>query len=49
MDCWKEATSYGTMTEGPFLEVHTMFEDVFETMTPHLKKQQAEMLAIEGL
>jgi 2-oxoisovalerate dehydrogenase E1 component alpha subunit len=49
LDCWKEATSYGTMTEGPFLEVHTMFEDVFETMTPHLKKQQAEMLAVEGL
>lgn len=49
LDCWKEASSYGTMTEGPFLEVHTMFEDVFETMPPHLKKQQAEMLAIEGL
>ncbi len=49
MDCWKEASSYGTMTEGPFLEVHTMFEDVFESMTPHLKKQQAEMLAVEGL
>lgn len=49
MDCWKEASSHGTMTEGPFLDVHEMFEDVFETMPPHLKKQQAEMLAVEGL
>jgi len=49
MDSWKEACSYGTMTEGPFLDVHEMFEDVFETMPPHLQKQQAEMLKIEGL
>lgn len=49
IDCWKEATSYGTMTEGPFLDPHEMFEDVFETMPPHLQKQQAEMLKLEGL
>jgi len=49
LDCWKEATTYGTMTEGPFLNVHEMFEDVFEEMPPHLKRQQAELLALEGL
>jgi 2-oxoisovalerate dehydrogenase E1 component alpha subunit len=48
IDCWKEACTHGTMTEGPFLDVHEMFEDVFETMPPHLEKQQAEMLALEG-
>jgi hypothetical protein len=26
-----------------------MFEDVIETMPPHLQKQQAEMLKLEGL
>lgn len=49
MDCWKQAISYGTMTEGPFLDVHEMFEDVFEEMPEHLKRQQAELLALEGL
>ena len=46
-DTWKEACSYGTMTDGPFLDPHEMFEDVFEEMTPHLERQQAEMLALE--
>ena len=48
-ECWKQATTYGTMTEGPFLDVHEMFEDVFEHMPEHLKRQQAELLALEGL
>jgi 2-oxoisovalerate dehydrogenase E1 component alpha subunit len=46
-DTWKEACSYGTMTEPPFLDPHEMFEDVFEEMTPHLKEQQAELMALE--
>ena len=33
----------------PFLDVHEMFEDVFEEMPDHLKRQQAELLALEGL
>jgi len=49
VECWKEACSYGTMTEGPFLDVHEMFEDVFEEMPDHLRRQQAELLALEGL
>ena len=48
-ECWKQACSYGTMTEGPFLDVHEMFEDVFEEMPAHLKRQQAELLELEGL
>lgn len=48
-DCWNQACTYGTMTEGPFLDLHEMFEDVYEEMPDHLKRQQAEMLALEGL
>ena len=48
MDCWKQACTYGTMTEGPFLDVKEMFEDVFEEMPDHLKRQRAELLALEG-
>jgi 2-oxoisovalerate dehydrogenase E1 component alpha subunit len=40
---WKEATSYGTMSEGPRLDSDLMFEDVFKEMPEHLKKQQALM------
>jgi len=49
LQCWKEALTYGSMTEAPFLDVHEMFEDVFEKMPAHLKKQQAELLALEAL
>jgi len=48
IEAWKEAVSYGTMTDPPFLDVHLMFEDVFKEMPEHLKKQQAEMLALEA-
>jgi 2-oxoisovalerate dehydrogenase E1 component alpha subunit len=40
---WKEATGYGTMSEGPRLDADLMFEDVFKEMPEHLKKQQALM------
>ncbi len=46
-DTWKEACSHGTMTEGPFLDPHEMFEDVFEEMPRHLDEQQAEMMELE--
>jgi 2-oxoisovalerate dehydrogenase E1 component alpha subunit len=48
MDAWKEAVSYGTMNEPPFLDPGLMFEDVFKEMPAHLKKQQAESLALEA-
>jgi 2-oxoisovalerate dehydrogenase E1 component alpha subunit len=42
---WKEAASFGTMTEGPRLDADLMFEDVFKEMPEHLQKQQALMRA----
>ncbi len=38
---WKEATKFGTMTEGPRLNPDTMFEDVFKDMPQNLQRQQA--------
>jgi 2-oxoisovalerate dehydrogenase E1 component alpha subunit len=46
--CWKEATSFGTMNEGPRLNADLMFEDVFKEMPQHLKRQQALMRAQRG-
>ena len=40
---WKEAVSYGTLTEAPRLDPGLMFEDVFATMPEHLRRQEAEM------
>jgi len=42
---WKEAVTYGTLTEGPRLNPDLMFEDVFEKMPEHLKQQQAQLRA----
>jgi len=42
---WKEATAFGTMTEGPRLDADLMFEDVFKEMPEHLQKQRALMRA----
>src|SRR6202522_2768703 len=38
---WKEAITFGTMTEGPRLNSDTMFEDVFKDMPHNLQRQQA--------
>lgn len=45
---WKEAITYGTMTEPPFLDVKLMFEDVFAEMPKHLEKQRAKLLSTRG-
>ena len=42
---WKQATSFGTMSDGPRLNADLMFEDVFKEMPEHLKRQQALMRA----
>jgi len=42
---WKEAVSYGTLTEPPRLDPHLMFEDVFKEMPPHLQRQEAQLRA----
>ena len=45
-EAWKEAVSYGTMTEGPKLDVRVMFDDVYAEVPPHLEKQRQELLAL---
>jgi 2-oxoisovalerate dehydrogenase E1 component alpha subunit len=42
---WKEAVSFGTMSEGPRLDADLMFEDLFKEMPQHLRKQRALMRA----
>ena len=44
---WKEAQKAGTMTEGPFLDPSTMFDDVFAEIPPNLESQRRLMLEIE--
>ena len=47
--CWKEAASYGTLTEGPTLDPATMFEDVYKQMPPHLARQREELKALRAV
>jgi 2-oxoisovalerate dehydrogenase E1 component alpha subunit len=42
-ECWKQAQSAGTMTEGPHLDPRTMFEDVFAIMPAHLLRQRQQL------
>ena len=44
IDAWKEAESYGTLNEGPYLDSRLMFEDVFAEMPKHLRRQRDRML-----
>jgi len=43
---WKEAQKFGTMTEGPWLDPATMFEDVYAEMPQHLESQRRRLLEI---
>jgi 2-oxoisovalerate dehydrogenase E1 component alpha subunit len=45
-EAWKEAVSYGTMTDGPQLDVRVMFDDVYAEIPPHLERQRQELLAL---
>lgn len=40
---WKEACSYGTLSDPPRLDPLTMFEDVFAEMPENLRRQQAAL------
>jgi 2-oxoisovalerate dehydrogenase E1 component alpha subunit len=42
---WKTACTFGTMTEGPKLNPGLMFEDVYETLPPHLARQREALRA----
>ena len=44
--CWKEAVSYGTLTEGPSLDPASMFEDVFKQLPAHLARQRDQLRAL---
>ena len=43
-EAWKEAVSYGTLTDPPFLDVSLMFEDVFAEMPDYLAAQRDKLL-----
>ena len=45
---WKEASGYGTLTEGPRLNRDLMFQDVFKEMPAHLKRQRYQPQAELG-
>jgi len=46
MAAWKEAQQYGTMTEGPWLDPSTMFDDVYAEVPAHLESQRRRLLEI---
>ena len=43
---WKEAISYGTMTEGPRLDMRSMFDDVYEEVPERLKRQRQQLIEL---
>jgi 2-oxoisovalerate dehydrogenase E1 component alpha subunit len=44
---WKQAQKYGTMTEGPWLDPATMFDDVYAETPQNLESQRRRMLEVE--
>jgi len=46
---WKEAVSYGTMTEGPHLDVRDMFDDVYEELPESLRRQRQQLADVKGI
>jgi 2-oxoisovalerate dehydrogenase E1 component alpha subunit len=46
---WKEAVTFGTMSEGPKLDADLMFEDVFKEVPQNHLRQRALMRAERGL
>lgn len=43
---WKEAIKFGTMTEGPRLDVREMFDDVYEEVPERLKQQCQQLIEL---
>jgi len=46
-ECWEQALTYGTMTDGPQLDKNELFEDVFKDMPRHLIEQREQLRALE--
>lgn len=40
---WKEAVTYGTLTDGPQADPEIMFQDVFKEQTPSLARQRMQL------
>ena len=45
---WKEASAFGTLTEGPRLDPLSMFDDVFREVPEHLRQQRDELRRLQG-
>jgi len=45
---WKEASAFGTLTEGPRLDPLSMFDDVFRELPEHLRQQRDELRRLQG-
>ncbi len=48
VECWREAATHGTPSEGPSLDPMTLFEDVFKEMPKSLARQRDELKALLG-
>jgi len=44
VEAYREAETYGTLSAGPKDPPETMFDDVYETLPPHLLRQRDEVL-----
>jgi 2-oxoisovalerate dehydrogenase E1 component alpha subunit len=42
---WREAVTYGTLTDGPQLDPDTLFDDVLKEQTPSLARQRLQLAA----
>ena len=49
LEAWKEAVTFGTMTEGPRLDPREMFDDVYEKVPDNLKQQRQQLLDLKGI
>jgi 2-oxoisovalerate dehydrogenase E1 component alpha subunit len=47
MDAWKEAVTYGTLTDGPSLDISEMFDDVYEELPRNLIRQREELMQVK--
>ena len=46
---WKEAVTFGTMTDGPRLDMSVMFDDVYEELPERLKRQRQQLLDLKRI
>jgi 2-oxoisovalerate dehydrogenase E1 component alpha subunit len=45
---WKEAITYGTLTDGPSLDISEMFDDVYEELPEYLLRQRQQLIELKG-